>query len=361
VPIVGLLDSPEIVAIVPTMLDKPRRVEKCLSSLAAGTGKHRLAVLCVVNSSTADPRSVKLHGATAEVVGLNLGWPGGLAFGIGRSTAPLIWFVQDDMVVLPDTLSELVAALGDDEGLGLVGPLVVDEHGMVPAGSCGGRISDDGAIIGWAPATACRPEELTDLESLSYVPSRGMLVRRIALERTAGPNARLYPLQYVDADLCYQLRRAGYALRLVPSARVQHLAGGATSAGYARFLQSRNAQAFSHAWFEDRPSPPEKYFAVYWARPDAVEAARHPIHPELPRELLDAVAQSAADTLTHLGRVFTAELDARSYDQVTILEGELDAALTRIRELESSTSWRITAPLRTILGRARQARIRPKT
>jgi GT2 family glycosyltransferase len=360
VPIVGLLDAPEIVAIVPTMLEKPLRVERCLSSLAAGTGEHRLAVLCIVNSSTADPRSVQLHGASVEVAGLNLGWPGGLAFGIARTTAPLVWFVQDDMVVLPDTLSELVAALSEDEGLGLVSPLVVDEHGMVPAGSCGGKISDDGEIIGWTPAIDCRPDELTDLESLSYVPSRGMLVRRTALDRTDGPNPRLYPLQYVDADLCFRLRRADYSVRLVSQARVQHLAGGATPAGFARFLQSRNAQAFSHEWFAKMPAPPEKYFAVYWARPDAVEAVRHSIHPELSRDLLDAVAQSAADTLTHLGRVFTAELKAGG-EQAATLARERDVALSRVSELESSTSWRITAPLRTVLGRIRQARIKPKT
>ena len=305
-PIVEVGDAPEVLAIIPTLGDDPSRLTACVESIARSTGPLRIGVLCVLNSSTVAP--FDLPGATVEVVGLNLGWAGGLAFGVSLVDSPLLWFVQDDMTVEPDTLAHLHASLIADETLGVVGPVAVDGNGLVAPYSCGSLISAHGVMSNWYPRQPTPVDELAGLDQLGYLPSRGMLVRRTAYTAVGGANVRLYPVQFVDVDFCLRLSAAGWRFRMVPEALIRHAGKGSTPSAFAEFLHSRNAQTLKQDWFADSRETTERFVATAALRPDAVSAPHHRLHPGLDGDLLEAVAQSAADALIHLGRVYTAAL-----------------------------------------------------
>ena len=342
-PIVDLSDAPEVVAIVPTLGDTPR-LRECVDSLRAGCGDHRLAILCVVNSSQTDP--LQLPDATTELVGVNLGWAGGLQFGANLTTAPVLWLVQDDMTVEPTTLTTLIGALESESTLGVVGPIVVGEDGLVPVSSCGGMIAADGSVGPWLPLAACRPEELSGLDTLDYLPSRGMLVRRAAWDAVGGADPALYPAQFVDVDLCTRLRSGGYGFRLITAARIRHEGGGSTPRPFALFLNARNAETYAARWYPGSAPDADRFVDASRFRPDPAGVQPGPVHPDLDPELLRVVAQSATNTLTHLGRVYGAATTAEAASTA----GDRD----EIDALRNSRSWRATAPLRWCAGWARQ-------
>ena len=361
-PIVRIEDSPDVLAVVPTMATDLDRLRRCVSSLAATAGPLRVGILCVINSSTIAPFT--LEGATVESAGLNWGWGGGLQFGASLADSAMIWFIQDDMTVRPDTLNHLHSALLSDSTLGAVSPVMIGDDGRVPPGSCGGFVSSDGALTGWYPTEPCAVEALDDLGQLSYVPSRGLLVRRAAYADAGGPNARLYPVQFVDVDFCFRLTSLGWGFRMIPTAAVAHESQGSTPTRFAQFLHSRNIDTFRQDWFPGTPNPPARFIDTAAKRPDPVTAPRRHVHRSVSGTLVEAVAQSAADTLTHAARVFAALLDseaARSQAQreadsrrAEAAEADNAALRARIESLEASRSWRITAPLRWLASRVRR-------
>jgi GT2 family glycosyltransferase len=407
-PVVGIDEDPRVVAIIPTLGADAARLERCVDALVSGAGGVRLAILIVLNSSTVQLEPIP--GATVQVAGLNLGLPGGVAFGAAISRSELLWLVQDDMVVDESCLERLVAALDDAPDVGAVGPVVVDEHGLVPEASCGG-ILVDGAIEQWMPQRPCPPDELTGLESLSYLPSRGLLARRTAFDAAGGMNPRMYPVQFADVDFSLRLRRAGSDFRMITSARTRHSGAASTPRAFALFLHERNLLTLRAEWFPDAPPHTPRFVEVAPSRPDEAGMPRHPLHPDLDPALLAEIARSASDALTHLGRVHNAGQDQlqhtlgeveRLREQVRVAEGDLvharrdigtlgtdlaaardeaeelrsaviearallvetgedaqrlrealaasieerDAAASALATIQSSTSWRITAPLR---------------
>ena len=407
-PVVDVADDPRVVAIIPTLGADTARLERCVEALAVGAGDVRLAILIVLNSSTV--RLERIPGATIQVTGVNLGLPGGVDFGAAISRSELLWLVQDDMIADESCLERLVEALEDAPGVGAVGPVVVDEHGLVPEASCGG-ILVDGAIEQWMPLRPCPPDELTGLESLSYLPSRGLLARRAAFDAAGGMNPRMYPVQFADVDFSLRLRRAGSDFRMIPSARTRHSGAASTPRAFALFLHERNLLTLRAEWFPDAPTHAPRFLDVAPSRPDEAGVPLHPLHPDLDPALLTEVARSASDALTHLGRIHSAGQDRlhhtlgeveRLREHVRVAEGDLvharrdlgtlgtdlaaarddaeelrravidarallaetsedaqrlrealavaiaqrDAAVAAIAAMESSTSWRITAPLR---------------
>ena len=98
--IVALDDTPDVVAVVPTLAGNLPRLRRCIDSVCAYEVSERLAIVIVWN----DPRveCVELGPVTTLEPGLNLGLPGGMNFARASITAPRMWIVQDDMTVAPN-------------------------------------------------------------------------------------------------------------------------------------------------------------------------------------------------------------------------------------------------------------------
>jgi GT2 family glycosyltransferase len=356
-------DDPEVLAVIPTIGTNLPRLGRCLEALTAQTSAARLAVVIVLNT----PDDIAIAPAITRVAtvlrpGLNLGWAGGLHLGRTRSsTAALLWLVQDDMTPEPGCLDALEVELRSDPKLGVVSPLVVDDSGLVPAGSCGGVLTR-GPLIKmdyWYPAVATAPRELDSLYSLDYVPSRGMLVDLALWDQVGGMYPGYYPVLWADVDFCAATRETGRSFRIAPGARTSHEGGGSTPTPFGQLLFDRHRDLFRARWgVEQRGPHPE----------------RTPIPSTLAVLIADAAASLVADLATRysdlvLERGRARELkavaekglellaaaplaaDLAAHQRELVLARErMEATETEIRELRASTSWRITRPLRA-LGR----------
>lgn len=285
--LVELSETPDVIAIIPTLGTRAARLTACLDSLRAQTGPQRLAVIVVVNGPAGliDP----IPDVTVVHAGINLGWAGGIAFGRTLGSAPLIWLVQDDMTPALDALDHLVTALRSDDDLALVAPVVVDDDGLVIPRSCGGIMNGAGEIVQWLPAAPVRPEQLDalpQLRELAYLPSRGMLVRLDDWDAVGGMDPGYYPVLWGDVALCRAVVDAGKRFALVPSALVKHPGNGSSTPAYAAFLHERNGERFRRLR----------------ADPDSDA----PLDPRIPPDTLERVARAATQALAELAQRYSA-------------------------------------------------------
>lgn len=148
----------------------------------------------------------------------NLGFSHGCELGVGRSTAPLLFFLNSDALLAPRSVGALRSALLDDAGLGAVAPLVygpdgttlqVDSHGVFPS------------LRSTVLRTNRRPPESLEPDWVSGV---AMMLRRSDHEDVGGFDTS-FTMYLEDVDLCRRLRAAGKRVRRVPAASVRHLGG----------------------------------------------------------------------------------------------------------------------------------------
>ncbi|MDP9341686.1 MAG: glycosyltransferase family 2 protein [Actinomycetota bacterium] len=137
----------------------------------------------------------------------------------GRADYVLI--LHDDTVLEPDALARLVEAAERVEGVGVVGPKVVDLEDpriLRDVGRSTDRFAD--------PYSPLEEGEIDHgqydrVREVMFVSSCAMLVSRAAWHRAGVPDERLSPA-HEDLDFCWRARLAGFRVLMAPAARARH-------------------------------------------------------------------------------------------------------------------------------------------
>ena len=306
VTVVSLSESPEVVAVIATLARDRERVIAAIRSVREQVTTRTVAILCIVNARDAAELADE-PGVTTIVAGVNLGFGGAAVFARSLVGDAYLWLVQDDMVAPPHSLELQVAALEADPTLGAVGPIVVDANGLVPRGSCGAIVDADGSLHDWYPAADTAPGDLTELDRLGYLPSRGLIIHTSAWDDAGGMDAMIYPVQYSDVDLSMRLRSIGRGFRMLQSVAITHTTNGSTPISYAHFLHDRNGRRVRERWFPDGAAYIDAFMPVDWARPAAATLDAAELDPRIPADLIAQILTASTETLAQLGRVFGAE------------------------------------------------------
>ena len=154
--------------------------------------------------------------------GANLGFAGGMNVGIRRALdehAGLILLVNSDMVVPPDCVARLEAAVTSGNGTAIVGPLVLSRSGPDVVSSAG---IDYNLDTGRMRHRLTRQVE-QDVEAVSGCL---MLIRRDVFDRIGLLDER-YFFSFEEIDFCLRARAAGFATRVAGSAVAYHEGGQA--------------------------------------------------------------------------------------------------------------------------------------
>jgi GT2 family glycosyltransferase len=164
---------------------------------------------------------------TGGNVGFAAGNNVGFRYVAARGDADYVWLLNNDTVVAPSALRELVQRAETDPHCGAVGatllelhdPDCVQEMGGGAASSWHGMVN----VIGRGrPASAPRSPAL----ELDYVSGGCALIRREVLTRVGLLDERFF-LYAEDVDWGIRMREAGYTLRYAPGAHVWHKGSGA--------------------------------------------------------------------------------------------------------------------------------------
>jgi hypothetical protein len=130
-------------------------------------------------------------------------------------TGEFLLLLHEDTEVSPDTVRVLAAVLENQSDAGAVCPLLVTPNGA-PAPQIEELPAPGHTEIAWRPAAPDAGEQ-----SVGYARGAALMVRTFFLKAMRQIDER-YGTYGSDAELCFQVRRSGKRVLLVPSTRVIH-------------------------------------------------------------------------------------------------------------------------------------------
>ncbi len=172
---------------------------------------------------------------------VNLRFAGGNNVGIEHvlpDNPDYVLLLNNDTVVDPGFLSELVKFAEEDRHIGIVGPKIYYYYDERRIWYAGGRVN---FWEGWTSHIGIREKDHGQYDSpmeVDYVTGCCMLVRREVIERV-GKLDEGYFIYGEDADWCLRASRAGYRLFYVPSSMIWHKVS-ATSGGNLSWFKNWN-------------------------------------------------------------------------------------------------------------------------
>lgn len=203
----------------------------------------------VVDNASADGSVAALRAADPDAVvveaGANLGFGAAANRGVALTTGEFVAVMNPDVVIEPGTLKALAERLAASPALGAVGPRIDNPdgswypsarsfptlwdaagHAFLHYVSPRNRFSRRYKLLDWDHGTG----RLVD-----WVAGTFMMVRREAFEAVGGFDER-YFMYVEDVDLCWRLRRAGWAVAYEPAGRVTHTIGASSELAPYRMI-----------------------------------------------------------------------------------------------------------------------------
>jgi GT2 family glycosyltransferase len=179
--------------------------------------------------------------------GENRGFAGGnnvaIRFILTDPEIAYVWLLNNDTVIAPGALRELIATAAAGDRVGAVGSKVFYHHDPERIQAAGG-----GRYVAWQAATRYAGEGGVGSRSENaptppdYITGSSMLVPAMAF-RSVGLFDESYFLYYEEVDWCLRARRAGWRLAYAPLSVVWHKEGSSVGRGSPRadYYSTRNA------------------------------------------------------------------------------------------------------------------------
>jgi N-acetylglucosaminyl-diphospho-decaprenol L-rhamnosyltransferase len=209
----GQAPKPPKVSALVVSYNRKALLRRALEALERSEARDTLEVVVVDNGSTDGSQELEseFHRARFIRIPRNFGLTKALNVGVRGSEGEYVFLLHEDTEVSPETVRLLAALLDSQPDAGAVCPLLVDSDGR-PAPQLGQFPPDDT----WHSAAPG-----TDAVPVDYARGAALMMRRSLFTAIRQIDER-YGQFGSDADLCYQIRRAGKKILLVPQARARH-------------------------------------------------------------------------------------------------------------------------------------------
>lgn len=168
----------------------------------------------------------------------------GIRYALEHRDPDYLFLLNNDTVVHPQLLENLVEAAEKDPSIGIAGPKIY-YHGDTVFQSAGARISmwtGRSALVGYGERDAGQHDTPTDVD---WVVGCGLLIRT-AVMREIGLLYSPYFALYEETEWCIRCRRAGYRVAYIPQAVLWHKGAQATNkvGGMRAYYSGRNLILF---------------------------------------------------------------------------------------------------------------------
>jgi GT2 family glycosyltransferase len=236
--------QPKKVSIVVVSHNRAGLLRRCLESIERSQDRDVSELIVVDNGSTDGSPQVEEDFPNSQFIRIprNFGLTKALNLGIRAASGEYLFLLHEDTEVAPDAMRKLIATLDLESDAAAACPLLTASDGA-PAPQLD-RLPPSGD---WRPAEG--HEELLDVE---YPRGAALMVRPFFL----GPMKKIderYGQFGADAEIAFQIGRAGKKILLVRAARVVHHGGSSTPQRAADFQLGRAAFLGKYkgvtAWF----------------------------------------------------------------------------------------------------------------
>jgi len=184
----------------------------------------------VVDNGSTDGSEERIRDSYSNVsmlqTGANLGFAGGNNAGIEyalQHDAGYVWLLNNDTIVDPEALTELIAVAESDEKVGLVGSSLYYFHDPKSLQAYGG-----GTVNWWMGTNKLLKEPAR--VSLDFVCGASVLIKRSVVE-SVGLLDTLYFFYWEDVAYSRRAVEAGWKLAVAARSRILHKEGGTVSGG----------------------------------------------------------------------------------------------------------------------------------
>ena len=235
--------STPLVSVVVLSHNRPALLERALVGVFAQAYRNK-EILVVDNRSDSSPQIAEIvsrfPGARLVALPRNAGFTGGMNSGIREARGEYLYLTEDDIEVEPGVLETLAGHLARHSGAGIVGPVMFNRtSGTV---RCAGGYVTLGTtyrltIIGEGEVAAAPPGSAPYL--VGYLPGASMMVRRTLFESIGGFRDEFF-MYGEDVEFCERASRAGFAIAVVPDARVRHDDDASSSPATIEFHKIKN-------------------------------------------------------------------------------------------------------------------------
>ena len=212
---------------------------ECLESLRALTFRDHHVV--VIDNASRTPCTVAVAERFPEVEVIesteNLGFAGGCNLGIRLALArgaDYVWLLNNDTVVHPSALTELVKVAEADAAIGIVGSKilfygpgkVIDHAGgyILPRRCAAGHIGIGEEDIG----------QYDEIRPVDFITGCSLMVTRETVEDVGLLDDKLFAY-WEDVDWCTRARRGGWEVMYVPGSVIRHKGGNPSAVSPLRY------------------------------------------------------------------------------------------------------------------------------
>ena len=207
--------------------------------------------------------------------GKNLGYAGGNNVGIRYALdkkADYIWLLNNDTVVDPKALTELVKAAESEPAAGMAGSKILFYSEPTLIHYAGGMVDADLGISEHIGIYQKDNHQFDALSETGYITGCSLLVKRSLIE-AIGFMDEAYFLYFEESEWCLRAKKHGFRLLYVPGSLVYHKESASTRkvGGAATYYMTRN-----RLYFISRNGTDAKWLTRFQV--DLVTLLKHTFH-----------------------------------------------------------------------------------
>ncbi len=221
---------------------------RCIQSIAEHTAVP-YELIVVDNASTDGTREFlrdEVRNATIIFNDANLGFGVAANLGAARARAPIVVFINSDVIVSPNWLDPLCRRLEEHPRNAVAGAKIVDLHGRID--HAGALLGHDGWAMHYGAGDDPDKPEYAFARRVDYVTGACLAVRTRLFHETGGFDPWFHIAYFEDADLCLRLAARGWEIWYEPASVVTHAGGASGSEEGSRALLAINHPRFHHRW-----------------------------------------------------------------------------------------------------------------
>ena len=179
----------------------------------------------------------------------NLGFLNNCNIAAKNATGQYIIFLNNDTVVCPGWLDELVKTFDENDSIGLAGSKLVYPSGTLQ--EAGGIVFEDGSSWNYGRYSNLLLPQFNYMRDVDYCSGASMAIRAQLWKKLGGFDAKFAPAYYEDTDLAFQVRAAGYRVVYQPASEVVHFEGithGKSEDSVMKKYLAVNKEKFLEKW-----------------------------------------------------------------------------------------------------------------
>lgn len=218
-------ERPRVTVVIP-VFNHFQLTYNCLASVREHLPTASFEVILVDDASSDETvlASLVLEGSVRVLRNEhNIGFVRSCNRGAAQARGDFVFFLNNDTLVQPGWLDELLATFDADPQVGVAGSKLLERDGTLQ--EAGGIVWRLGDAWNWGRGADADAPQFNYLRNVDYVSGAALMIRAGLFAELGGFDDHFAPAYYEDTDLCFRARAAGWRVVLQPLSAIIHLEG----------------------------------------------------------------------------------------------------------------------------------------